>query len=58
MAASEAFWSRGSFSDRTGTSDDDRRARGIAWILFLFDHIWVLELRVLSSSDVPVLLLN
>ena len=46
------------FSNRTGTSDDDCRARGITWILVWFDHIWVFVLHTPSSSDVPVLLLN
>ena len=41
-----------------GTSDDDWRARRKAWVLFLFDQIWVFVLRAPSSSDVPVLLLN
>jgi len=42
----------------TETSDDDGSARGIVWILFLFDHIWVSVLRAPSSTDVSVLLLN
>ena len=48
----------GWFSNRTGTSDDDVGVLGIVWILFWFDHIWVFALRVPSSSEVPVVLLN
>ena len=39
------------------TSDYDWRERGIAWILFSFDHIGVFVLSV-PPSDVPVQLLN
>ena len=48
----------GWFSNRTGTWDDDVKARGIVWILFLFDHIWVFVQRAPLWSEVPVLLLN
>ena len=48
----------GWFSNRAGTSDDDVEVLGIVWILFWFDHIWVFALRVPSSSEVPVVLLN
>ena len=40
-------------SNGTGASDDDRKARGIAWILFEFYHIWVFALRSPSSGKVP-----
>ena len=43
----------GWFSNRTGTSDDDLGARGIIW-----HHIWVFALHTLSSTEVPVVLLN
>lgn len=48
----------GRFSNRSGTSDDDGRARGTFLILLQFDHICVLELREPLSSDVPDLLLT
>ena len=48
----------GWFSNRAGTSDDDVGVLGIVWILFWFDYIWVFALRVPSSSEVPVVLLN
>ena len=48
----------GRFSNRTGTSDDDRRARGTLLILLQFDHICVLELCEPLSSEVPDLLLT
>ena len=46
------------FSNRTGTSDDYGRARGIVWILSQFDHIWVFVVRAGSSSEVADVLLS
>ena len=48
----------GWLSNSTGPSDDDWKAHRIAWILFLFDHIWVFVQGTPSSRDVSVLLLN
>ena len=39
-------------------SDEDMTTRRIAQILFKFDHIWVLNVHVMSSRDCHVLLLN
>jgi len=48
----------GRFSNRTGTSDGDRMARGIVWILLQFDLIWVFALRAPLSSYVSIVLLK
>ena len=48
----------GRFSNRMGTSDGDGMARGIVWILLQFDLTLVFALRALSSSNVPIVLLN
>ena len=32
---------------KKGTSDHDWRVRGIVWILFSFDHIWVFVLSAI-----------
>ena len=48
----------GRFSNRTGTSDGEWMARGIVWILLQFDITLVFALRALSSSNVPIVLLN
>ena len=50
----------GWFSNRTGTLIRWwlEGAIGITWILVQFDYIWVFVLCTLSSSDIPVFVLN
>lgn len=43
----------GWFSNRMGTSDDDRRAHAMVWILSQCDQILVFVLHMPLSSDIP-----
>ena len=50
----------GSFSNRMGTSNDDWRVCGIAWIIsvLMWPYLEIFFSRTSPSSDLPVLLLN
>ena len=48
----------GRFSNRTGTADEDKKALGIIYVLFLFDSISPFLQRATLSSDFPAVLLN
>jgi len=56
--SSKVFFLLGWSAVLRGTSDVDKRACQMVCILFYFDHIWVFDLLMSSSRDIPIPLLN